>query len=415
MRITVIGINYAPELTGIAPYTTGLAEGLTEQGHEVTVLSGLPHYPEWRIADGYQDAGGSTECINGVNVRRVRHYVPVVPTPRGRVRMEASFACAVTFARWGKPDVVIVVSPSLLSAGAVVALSRVRRIPVGVIVQDVYSSGVVETGALQGRAAVATAVLESAVLRSATGVAIIHDRFADAIIKFGVDRTALKVIRNWTHIDATAPVEAVADVRSRLGWASDEVVVLHSGNMGVKQGLENVVSAAKIADDERAGGDSKVRFVLLGDGNQRSALAQMSETVRSVDLLDPVPESEFRSVLNAADVLLVNERPGVGDMAIPSKLTSYFISGKPVLAATDAESGTAQEVRLSGAGLVVAPGEPAGLLKAAREIAADKVRAEEMGEMGQRFANSTLTRGSAIASYTAWCGDLLAGARRGAR
>ena len=53
-RVLVVGINYSPEPTGIAPYTTGMAEYLAEQGANVTVLTGVPHYPEWRIPDSYR-------------------------------------------------------------------------------------------------------------------------------------------------------------------------------------------------------------------------------------------------------------------------------------------------------------------------------------------------------------------------
>ena len=54
-RILITTINYAPEETGIAPYSTGLAEHLASQGYQVTTLTGLPHYPAWRVSDGYRD------------------------------------------------------------------------------------------------------------------------------------------------------------------------------------------------------------------------------------------------------------------------------------------------------------------------------------------------------------------------
>ena len=415
MRILIIGINYSPELTGIAPYTAGLAEGLTERGHDVTVLTGLPHYPQWRIAEGYRGGGVRTEIVRGVTVRRLRHYVPEKPSPRTRIRMEASFARAVMGTNWRTPMLVLAVSPTLLSAAAAVTLARARGIPVGVIVQDVYTSGVVETGAFSGRSADATARLEVAVLRNATGVAVIHDRLADSLTRLGINRSALTVIRNWTHIDMTAADSDFTKVRSRYGWASDEVVVVHSGNMGVKQSLENVVAAGEIADRERAAGASKVRFVLIGHGSQRALLEEKASTVNSVDLVDPVPEKDFRSMLEAADVLLVNEKPGVSDMAVPSKLTSYFISGKPVLAATEPSSGTAHEIRISGAGLLVPPGDPRALLHEARSIAADKVLACQMGKLGQEFAYSILNRATGIQRYDDWCANLVAEAGRVSR
>src|SRR3954464_4222846 len=71
VRVLVVGLNYTPEATGIAPYTTGLSEGLARLGHEVQVLTAMPHYPEWRVHEGY-DSWVRQERIEGVTVHRVR-------------------------------------------------------------------------------------------------------------------------------------------------------------------------------------------------------------------------------------------------------------------------------------------------------------------------------------------------------
>lgn len=406
MRITIIGINYAPEVTGIAPYTTGLAEGLAARGHQVNVITGLPHYPEWRVADGYLNAPrSSTETVNGVSVHRLGHRVPDVPSAKGRVRMEASFAAAAARCDWRRPEVVLTVSPPLLASCAVVARARTRGVPVGVIVQDLYGKGVVETSAMGGRGAALTTRVEVGMLTAATGVSVIHDRFAGVLSDQGLDRDRITVIRNWTHIEiASEDVDSAGDVRAKYGWHPDEVVVVHAGNMGAKQGLENVVAAARIADRS----DAAVRFVLLGDGNQRRKLEDAAVGAKSLQFIRPVPAEEFTRVLKAADVLLVNEKPDVADMAVPSKLTSYFVSGRPVVAATSDGSATAYEVRSSGAGVIVPADDPETLVSAARRIGADKQTGLEMGLSGQRYAKSVLDESSAIDRYEQWCLELAA-------
>lgn len=405
MRVTIIGLNYAPEVTGIAPYTTGIAEGLAARGHDVTVITGLPHYPQWRIADDYRNIRRCRETRRGVTIRRVRHHVPAESGARGRIRMELSFGAAAVTADWGDPDLVITVSPALLAAGAVVARARLSRVPVGVIVQDIYSKGAVETGAAGGRAAAVIGRVESAMLGLASGVAVIHQRFADSLTEIGVRRGDLAVIRNWTHLghgdDQGDPGLDPAAVRRKFGWAPHETVVLHTGNMGVKQGLENVVAAGKLVEQPSA--DARpVRFVLVGDGNQRSALDAAAEGVAAVDLIDPLPADEFRAALGAADILLINERPGVGEMAVPSKLTSYFFAGKPILAATDATSGSAEEVRAAGAGLVVPPGDPRALVESVRRLGADAEASRRFGTRGAAYARDRLGAEAAIAQYEEW-------------
>jgi colanic acid biosynthesis glycosyl transferase WcaI len=90
VKIKIVGINYFPEVTGIAPYTTGMAEGLAAYAHDVSLVTGLPHYPEWRIYAAYRSRRSYRETVNGVTIDRLRHYVPRNPGLRNRIRMEAS-------------------------------------------------------------------------------------------------------------------------------------------------------------------------------------------------------------------------------------------------------------------------------------------------------------------------------------
>lgn len=265
----------------------------------------------------------------------------------------------------------------------------------GIWVQDLYSRGIVETGGNQGVFSKLALFVESRVLRSATGVVAIHDRFADYVVKsLRAPAESVKVIRNWTHLPQAPDSDAFATRRS-LGWAADEVIVLHSGNMGKKQGLENVVRAAKHAEAE----GSAVKFVLMGDGNQRESLMQMAGETSSLRFVDSLPQSDFQAALHAADILLVNELPGVKDMSVPSKLTSYFTSGRPVLAATDPGSVTAHEIEASKAGVRVDAGDPVALVQAAESLAANQKLARELGANGLQFRNETLSKTTAIAHY----------------
>ena len=110
---------------------------------------------------------------------------------------------------------------------------------------------------------------------------------------------------------------------------ADEQVVLHAGNMGFKQDLENVIAAARLAER----GPTPIRLVLMGDGAERKRLERLAGDLPSVQFLDAQPEDVFMDVLAAADVLVLNERTTVLDMSLPSKITSYFRSGRPVVAA----------------------------------------------------------------------------------
>ena len=125
LRILIVGLNYRPEPSGSAPYTAGLAEGLSKRGHEVRVLAGYPHYPQWKIADGYSGRRRS-EVIEGVQVTRLRHPIPARPTLASRIAMEVLFGIQAAFKGWSGADVVIAASPALISSSIVAGFLRFR-------------------------------------------------------------------------------------------------------------------------------------------------------------------------------------------------------------------------------------------------------------------------------------------------
>ncbi|MFE9697342.1 glycosyltransferase family 4 protein, partial [Streptomyces sp. NPDC006270] len=245
-------------------------------------------------------------------------------------------------------------------------------------------------------AAVAAAA-ERYALRGAALVGVIHESFVPGVRALGVDPGRIRLVPNWTHVQG--PTADRAATRARLGWPPDTTVLLHSGNMGLKQGLDVLVDTARLAGD--------VRVVLMGDGNQRDALRARAEGLPNVDFVEPAAADEFTDVLAAADVLAVTQRASVLDMSVPSKLTSYFASGRPVIASVAEEGGTADEVRRSGAGVLVAPEDPAALLEALRKLTADPAAADALGAEGPKYVTRRLSREAGLARFDGLLAEVL--------
>ncbi len=392
-HVLLVSLHYAPEPTGNAPYSSGLARGLRKRGVAVRAITGHPHYPEWAFAEGYGQ-WTRRENVYGVPVTRLWHYLPAKPQGVRRLLSELSFGLRAATARWGRPDTIVLVSPAMFSTA--IAMLRARLMPsrprVIVWVQDIYGLGITETGS--GGALVSTVMnrIESLMLQAATTVVVIHDRFGRHLIeKLGVDPTRVEVVRNWTHTSATSDIDVPA-VRKRHGWAADDTVVLHAGNMGGKQGLENVVDAARIAAQQSL----PIRFVLLGDGNRRAALEEYARGVPTLQFIDPLNDDEFVAALHSADVLLVNEKPGVSEMSVPSKLTSYFNTGRPVVAASEPHGVTAEEIGAAQAGFTVRSGHPQHLVDACMSLRADPELAKRLGRNGQEYRHRVLGEDAAI-------------------
>jgi len=391
--ICIVSLNYPPEPTGIASYTGGLAAGLAAAGHSVAVQVSHPHYPEWKIYDGY-GRWHSTEQVDGVRVQRRLHYVPQPPRGVRRLISELSFGLRLMFARWGSPRVVIALSPPLFSTALAAIRVRLtpRRARLIIWVQDIYSLGLAETGEGGRSVQRITRWVEKYTLRAADRIVVIHQRFADFMThELGVAPSKVEIIRNWTHLEPSSPVDASA-AKVALGWPREMTLAVHTGNMGTKQGLENIVDAARIADDIGA----PVHFLLVGDGGERRRLEHYAKGVERLTFVDPLSDEEYRLALGAADVLLVNEKPGVSAMAMPSKLTSYFDAGRPVIAATDPDGITASEIMAAGAGLVVRAADAHALLSAVLALREDADAAALYAVNSQRYREAMLGERAAI-------------------
>jgi colanic acid biosynthesis glycosyl transferase WcaI len=395
-RVLVVGINSAPEHTGIAPYTTQACEHLVAQGADVYVLTGVPHYPHWTTPAKYRRRVWFEEIHHGVPIRRLRHFVPANQSAITRGTYEATFGLQVAVQKlpW-KPDVVLAVVPSLFGATAASFLARRHHARLVVWVQDLMGPATAQSGISGGhRITRFTGVVEHRLLRRADRVLVLNEGFRSYVTDAGVAPGKVEVVRNWSHVASSTADRAVT--RARLGWQPDQVIALHTGNMGLKQGLENVVEAARLAGTDAP----HVRFALLGDGSQREELELLGDGVPNLEFLPPASTEDYPDLLAAADVLLVNERASAAEMSLPSKLTSYFRAGRPVLAAVAADGSTAREVTVSGAGLLVEPEDPAALLKGV-EVLADPARTCTYAQAATLHLERYLTPAAVLRQFSA--------------
>jgi putative colanic acid biosynthesis glycosyltransferase WcaI len=384
LNVLITTSYYWPEEAGSAPYLSGLAQHLQEKGHRVVVATGYPHYPDWRLPPGSRL--WSSERHGQVLVRRRWHYVPRTQTAAHRALYEASlYALGLTaLPLRPRPDVVVGTCPTLAGGALAATAARLYGAPYGLVFQDLMGQAARQSGVAGGaRVAGAVGKAEVALARGAAAVAIIAEGFRGYLEAGGVPPEKIHRLRNWTR--RVDPSETVSETKARLGWHDDEFICLHGGNLGRKQGLDNLLDAAALL--EGVG----VRIVLAGDGNDRERLERRAREQRlaNVQFIELQGPGRWEAVMAASDVLLVNQRSTVTDMSLPSKLTSYFAAGRPVVAAASPESETAREIEAAGAGYVVPPDAPEALRDAILALKATPL-AGELGASGRRYAEAVL-------------------------
>lgn len=414
MRIHIIGINYRPEQTGIAVFTTGRAEFLTSRGHDVTMCTTPPYYPHWRVGAGYRRFWFGRERIAEVDVLRCPLYVPTRVTPLRRVLHEASFAITAFIGSLGsrRPDVLVVVSPPLALGVVAAMLAFLWRVPYLFDVQDLQPDAALDLGMVApGRIAAVLFAVERLAYRHAARVSTITAALRARIVAKGVSGDRVTHLPLWAEpelFDLSARTDDAA-LRHALGL-DETFIVLHVGNMGVKQGLDVVLDAAA-----QPGAAADVRYVLVGDGAARARLeadarARGLSRVRFVPLL---PRAEFVRLLATSDVCLVTQQRTVADIVFPSKMLTLLAAAKPIVASVAAGSEVARVATAAGAAIVVEPEDPVALAEAVAALAADPDRRARLAASGRRYARTEWDRDASLAALDALL-DEVRGAGRGA-
>ncbi|HEX8680495.1 MAG TPA: WcaI family glycosyltransferase [Chthoniobacterales bacterium] len=384
MRIIVWGINYAPELTGIAPYNTALCEFLRAQGDDAEMLTTFAYYPTWRKQPDDRGRLYRDDVVNGVPVHRCWHYVPAKVAAWKRILHEGTFVLTSTLRGLVLPraDVYVIVSPPLLLGAAAWLVTKVKASEFVFHVQDLQPDAAVGLGMLRsGWFTRALYALEAFAYREARRVSGISRGMLDIFEGKGVPRQKLIYFPNGVRLQPRADDRARGVFRAKHGFAPNEFLAVYSGNLGVKQGLEILIDAAAQLQD------SGIRVVICGDGAMRETLARRAAELQlpNVTMLPLQPMADYHSMLADADVCLITQQAGAGNAFFPSKLLSTLATARPVITVADADSELTRALNEGGFGVNVVPGDAPKLASTLRELASDPEALRRFGAAGREF------------------------------
>jgi len=341
MKILLYGINYAPELTGIGKYSGEMFDWLAARGHEVRVVCAPPYYPEWRVGDGYLGGWYRQEQLHGVKVLRCPLFVPKRPSTLTRLLHLCSFALTSLPAvlsqwRW-KPDVIITIEPTFFCVPAALLLSRMTGARSLLHVQDFELDAMLGLGmANNGRLmAVVCQTVESFFMRRFSAVSSISQSMLARAVRKTRQSVPLYFFPNWVDTDFIKPGVDASGFRQRWGLSDSSQIVLYSGNLGKKQGLELLLQAAKHLSSE-----PDVVFLVLGEGVEKQTLIEQAKELdlHNIRFDSLQPYEDLPALMALADVHLVIQKKGAADAVLPSKLTTILAAGGYALITAEAET-----------------------------------------------------------------------------
>ncbi|MCC7483960.1 MAG: glycosyltransferase family 4 protein [Burkholderiales bacterium] len=378
MRILVVTQYFWPENFRI----NEIARGLAERGHEVTVYTGKPNYPQGSFHEGYGFFGRSREDYGGVTVVRV----PLLPRGSHRVTLAlnylsfALFACALApFRVRGAFDAILCYEPSPVTVGLpALALRRLKHAPLLFWVQDLWPESLAATGAVRARWVLrGVEWVVRFIYRGCDRLLVQSRAFVEPLEALGVPGERISYFPNSAEsfYRPTAAEEALGEgaLLVPAGFR-----LMYAGNVGAAQDFETILAAAEHLKEH-----TDIQWIVIGDGRAapwvRAEVARRG-LERSVRLLGRHPAESMPRFFAHADAMLVTlRREPIFALTIPARIQSYLACARPIVAALDGEG--ARVVRESGAGIAVAAGDPRALADAVLAMA--RAPAEARADMGR--------------------------------
>lgn len=330
MKILIYGINYSPELTGIGKYTGEMAEWMVEDGHDVSVFTAMPYYPEWNIHHQYKNRFWCKEVVNGVKIYRSPIYVPQKVNSKKRIVHEFSFLWSSSF-RWlsalfrKKFDLVITVCPPFHIGIASYIYSIFKRTTLVTHIQDLQIDAAKDLDMLTNQKALNLMFkLEKFLLNKSDYVSTLTSGMKTRVEKKDIPEKKIVMLPNWVDINYIRPLPKEESLRTQFCIPADDTVILYSGNIGKKQGLDIIIDVA-----EEFRNRSDIHFIMVGAGAEKRNLEELVQKKKlfNVKFFPLQPYDQLSALLATADLHLVLQKKEASDLVMPSKLTGILAAG----------------------------------------------------------------------------------------
>lgn len=397
MHFLVVSAVFPPEPVVSSQTSAQVVQALVERGHDVTVIAPFPNRPAGKLYPGYSRRLFQREKNRtGYEVLRCFSTLSGESSMLSRFLENVSFGITSSLAALMAPQPAVIYSNTwpIFATALIWLVAWLRRIPMIVSIQDVYPESLIAQQRLctDGWVAGWLRRIDGFVARRCRAVIVISPPFASIYAQQrGVASERIHIVPNWLDSDTVEPADPHrADVRAKYNILPEAHLAVYGGNIGVAAGVETLIESIRYLED-----DSSFHLLVAGEGSQLLACQNLAQQLSSnrVTFYAPWPEDETSSVLSAADFLILPTKGQQSLASVPSKLITYMLSAKPVLALAWADSDLANIVEQSGCGWVIEPDRPDLLAAQIKHVMAiDARELYQRGLAGRQYALANFSK-----------------------
>lgn len=355
-RILLLGINFSPELTGIGKYSGEMIDWLVKNGYDCTVVTSFPYYPNWSVQKPYRGLFYKKEVneTGDLKVYRCPLYVPSTPTGKKRILHDISFFLTsllmmIYLLFKPKSDYVFCVAPPFHLGFLSSFYCFIKGSKMVYHIQDLQIEAARDLGVIKNQSLFGLMLkMEKFILKRTTYVSTISEGMLEKVA-LKTDKKVL-MFPNWVDVEAFHPINKRAELKNQWGFEPDAKIVLYSGSIGEKQGLESLIS---IADDFQQ--YPFIQFIICGNGPYRNKLQEFAKNrnLMNISFLPLQPLHIFNEFLNMSDVHLVLQKKNACDLMMPSKLAGILSSGGLALVTAEQGSTLHKIIKANNMGVVI--------------------------------------------------------------
>ncbi|MDI5934358.1 glycosyltransferase family 4 protein [Halomonas kalidii] len=386
MRILFLSDNFPPETNAPANRLYDHAVRWVQAGHEVTVVTCAPNFPEGQVFPGYRNRWYAVEEWEGIRVVRVKSYIT---SNEGFLKRTLDYVSFMISGFLGglfqkRPDVIVASSPQFFAAVGGWALAAVRRKPFVFELRDLWPASIVAVGAMQeSRTIRLLEKLELFLYRRARRVVAVTHAFKQDLVERGIDGDKIDVVLNGVDLQRYSHMAADPELQREHGLV-DKFVVGYLGTHGMAHALNKVLEAAERLEDRE-----DIVFLFVGAGAAKAGLeAQAKEHgLTNVRFVPRQPKDAMPGYWSLCDLALIPLRDTpVFESVIPSKMFECMAMGIPVLMSLPEGEATGI-LRDSGAGSCVPPEDPDAMADAIAELKDNDTKRSALKEYGLKAAH----------------------------